>query len=81
MPTASRISPIGAAPITLGGKTAKTQQMTDAERKNIEDVNHEIGLFDGDPINPPNHSWTKHTVKHDTKRHKAQEPQKRRTDL
>lgn len=24
--------------------------MTDAERKNIEDVNHEIGLFDGDPI-------------------------------
>ena len=45
-----QVSPIGARPITLGGKTAKTQQMTDAERKNIEDVNHEIGLFDGDPI-------------------------------
>ena len=45
-----KVSPIGARPITLGGKTAKTQQMTDAERKNIEDVNHEIGLFDGDPI-------------------------------
>ena len=38
-----QVSPIGARPITLGGKTAKTQQMTDAERKNIEDVNHEIG--------------------------------------
>lgn len=45
-----QVSPIGARPITLGGKTAKTQRMTDAERKNIEDVNHEIGLFDGDPI-------------------------------
>lgn len=45
-----KVSPIGARPITLGGKTAKTQRMTDAERKNIEDVNHEIGLFDGDPI-------------------------------
>lgn len=45
-----KVSPIGARPITLGGKTAKTQQMTDAERKNIEDVNHEIGLFNGDPI-------------------------------
>lgn len=43
------LTPIGGRSFALGGKTAKTQQMTESERKNIEESIHQQGLFDDDP--------------------------------
>ena len=43
------LTPIGGRSFALGGKTAKTQQMTESERKNIEQGIHQQGLFDDDP--------------------------------
>lgn len=43
------LSPIGGRSFALGGKTAKTQQMTESERKSIEEGIHQQGLFNDDP--------------------------------
>lgn len=44
-----KLSPIGGRTFTLGGKAAKTQMMTESERKSIEEGNRQQGLFDGNP--------------------------------
>lgn len=43
------LSPIGGRSFALGGKTAKTQQMTESERKSIEESLHQQDLFNDDP--------------------------------
>lgn len=43
------LSPIGGRSFALGGKTAKTLQMTESERKSIEEGIHQQGIFDDDP--------------------------------
>lgn len=43
------LSPIGGRSFALGGKTAKTQQMTESERKSIEEGVHQQELFNDDP--------------------------------
>lgn len=43
------LSPIGGRSFALGGKTAKTQQMTELERKGIEEGVHQQGFFNDEP--------------------------------
>lgn len=43
------LSPIGGRSFRLGGKTAKTQQMSERERKSLEEDHRQQEIFDDDP--------------------------------
>lgn len=45
-----KLSPIGGNSFTLGGKSAKTQQMSELERKKLEEGYKQQELFESDPI-------------------------------